>query len=731
MMRKWVVLGGVSIFLLAGIAYYFLSQFKVVNEWEGDEKAVVMANKVWSIQFSEKVAKESVNSDFIFVLDDKGGKVATNLSLSDDQKTVYIAPPKDGYDLDAKHYTLHFKRDIKSASGRKLGSAQPWEFIVKENLPVIGSKEKLDGYFKELMKEEKRSRRWFTMRSTDEMAKESAKEENSSADSASGNDFSDTNNQVQGVDEADIVKTDGKHIFQAEDNEIRIIKAVPGEEMKLLSRLPYGPEFMPDQLFLHGGQLVVIGYHYDNSARPYDGIAKDSAVLPMMQSTKAFVYNVENPGKPVQVREVELEGGYVSARKVDNLVYLVTQHHPDYWLLEENDQIDIRPKYSDTASKSVRQMISYDNIRYFPGSKEPNYMMIAAFDLDQPGKEAAITTYLGSGEQLYMSKESLYLAIPNWAERPQGDWSAMTAPDTNIHKFSVKGMKVELQGSALVQGTVLNQFSMDEYKGHFRVVTTKGYAWDDSKPSSNALYILDENLKPTGKIESLARGERIYSSRFMEDRIYMVTFKETDPLFVIEASDPANPKVLGELKIPGFSNYLHPYDENHLIGFGHDTKISTEKGVGAQPRILTNGVKISLFDVSDMKNPKEKFTEIIGGRGTYSPLNYDHKALLFNRNKNLFAFPISVYRNNKKNEYEEIFEYQGAYVYNVDTENGFTLKSKITHITGEQMPFYEEYESGIHRLLYIGDTLYALSPNKITSHDLKTNEKVGELGLRR
>ena len=186
--------------------------------------------------------------------------------------------------------------------------------------------------------------------------------------------------------------------------------------------------------------------------------------------------------------------------------------------------------------------------------------------------------------------------------------------------------------------------------------------------------------------------------------------------------------MLGELKIPGFSNYLHPYDENHIIGFGQDTKIVAEKGSNSGPRIITNGVKISMFDVSDMSNPKEKFTEIIGGMGTYSPLNHDHKALLFNKNKNLFAFPITVYKNSDKNEYEQIFEYQGAYIYNIDPATGFNLKSKITHITGK-MPIYEEWDSSIQRLLYIGDTLYALSPGKITSHDLKTYQKIGELRM--
>ncbi|CEG26361.1 beta-propeller domain-containing protein [Bacillus sp. B-jedd] len=725
-MKKWMILGGISLLFIAGLSYYFLTQFRVVNAGEGNEEAIVLANKVWSIQFTEKVAKESLHSDSIYVLDDQGKKVKTSLSLSGDQKTVYINPPKDGYPLDAKFFTLYFNKGLESSAGRNLGSNKSWKFVVKEQLPVIGSKEKLNAYFNNLLKEEKTSRRWFKS-DTQESAMSGEK---SSADSSKNDGYSETNNQVQGVDEADIVKTDGKHIFQAEENEIRIIKAVPEDEMKLVSKISYPSKFMPNQLFLHEGKLAVIGNQYHHPSKPYEQTVKESKILPMMMSTKAVIYDVKNPAKPVLIREVELEGSYMSARKVESMIYLVTVHYPDYWLLRENEVLDIRPKYSDTASGPFEKIVSYDEINYFPESKESNFTMIAAIDFDQPKEKAAITTYLGSGEQMYMSKENLYLAIANWADHPRGNWTERIAPDTTIHKFSIKGMDVKFQGSALVQGTVLNQFSMDEHDGFFRVVTTKGYAWDESRPSSNALYILDENLKPTGKLESLARGERIYSARFMENRIYMVTFKETDPLFVIEASDPAKPKVMGELKIPGFSNYLHPYDENHLIGFGHDTKIVAEKGAGAQPRILTDGVKISLFDVSDMHNPKEKFTEIIGGRGTYSPLNYDHKALLFNKDKNVFAFPISVYQNSKENEYDQIFEYQGAYVYSIDSEKGFVLKAEITHNDNGHPSVYEEYDGAIKRLLYIGDTIYALSPGKLTSHDLKSYSKTGTVDLR-
>ncbi|MDQ0415435.1 beta-propeller domain-containing protein [Mesobacillus stamsii] len=723
-MKKWWIIPILLLVSFAFVMFYSLSQFKVVNAL--DEEHVVLPNKVWQLQFSSKLDEKSLDSDLIYVTNDQGKKLDTKLEFGDDGTSIIIHPPENGYDSKAKEYAVHFNKGIKSALGRELNSAQTWKFVVKETLPTVGTQENLASYFEKILDAEKKERGWFGgVKDSFTSREDNAKEESVAADKSGGSgEVSETNVQVQGVDEADIVKTDGKSIFQAEYDKVRIIQAVPGAQMKVLATIRYEQNFSASELFLQGNQLVVIGHQYEEIHKSKEDIAKNSLVAPMMNTTAIIVYDVKNPADPKQVREVKVEGSYVSARKVENFVYLVTQHYPDYWLLKENRGIDIRPKFTDTVLGSEENTVTYDDIHYFPESRQPNYTMIAALDLDQPKTEVAMTTYLGSGNQFYMSKENLYLAVEDYGDMKLNERGVL-APDTDVHKFAIKGMEVKYHSSATVPGTVLNQFSMDEHDGYFRVVTTKGYAWDEKRPSSNQLSILDQNMKETGKIEELARGERIYSARFMGDRIYMVTFKETDPLFVFDASDPANPKVLGELKIPGFSNYLHPYDENHLIGFGQDTKAVAEKG-STQPRILTDGVKISLFDVSDMSNPKEKFTEVIGGRGTYSSLNHDHKALLFNKDKGLFAFPISVYRNTDKNEYEQLFEYQGAYVYNIDPVNGFKLESKVSHISGD-MPNYEDWEHQIQRLLYIGDTLYALSAKKITSHKIGSYEKVGEL----
>ncbi|CAK4820236.1 unnamed protein product, partial [Aphanomyces euteiches] len=188
---------------------------------------------------------------------------------------------------------------------------------------------------------------------------------------------------------------------------------------------------------------------------------------------------------------------------------------------------------------------------------------------------------------------------------------------------------------------------MDEYGGYFRIATTTGEAWrNDEQTTKNNVYVLNEALEITGKLENLAPGERIYSTRFMGNRAYIVTFKQVDPLFVIDLTHPQAPKVLGSLKIPGFSDYLHPYDENHIIGFGKDTVEMSNgnggiAGVGSTTAFY-QGMKIALFDVTDVSHPIEMFKESIGDRGTDSELLHNPKALLFNKEKGLLAFPVTL-----------------------------------------------------------------------------------------
>lgn len=278
---------------------------------------------------------------------------------------------------------------------------------------------------------------------------------------------------------------------------------------------------------------------------------------------------------------------------------------------------------------------------------------------------------------------------------------------THILKFALENGKFTFKAEADVNGQINNQFSMDENGETFRIATTTGNFWID-KTTANSLFILNEKLEEIGKITDFAKEEKIYSVRYVGDKAYVVTFKQTDPLFVIDLSVPSNPQILGELKIPGYSTYLHPYDETHLIGFGYDTK---ENGT----QVTTNGLKMAMFDVSDLYNPKELFKVAIGdSKYTYSELLYNHKALLFSKEKNIIAFPLYSSSGRKTNS--------RAAIYEIDLEKGFTLKGEIANVT-------TEYNQEVKRIVYVNNTYYTLSNTLVKVANMDTLEVIKEIEI--
>ena len=589
------------------------------------------------------------------------------------------------------------------------------EGVSGEDLPLVGSYENMKKLLKKYDINQGNFRLGLKMGAQPDVMEQSVNQE-SVNDSSSAPGFSETNVQVKGVDESDLVKTDGAYIYQVVNNSVKISKAYPVNHMKVVSTIRFDDNrFIPRELYVDQKYLVVIGTsgneYWHQNIEP--DIAPLIRIMPpyMNSTTKAQVYNIINKEKVTLVREVELAGNYLTSRKIDSNIYLLSNSFINYQQIEQ-------PLYRDTLAEPVFNQIDYDKIRYFPGCYHPNYLMVAAFDLEKKD-EAVVNAYLGAGENIYMSNESLYVSV------------AQDNRDTAVYKFNVKGTDVDYQDQAVVPGTPLNQFSMDEHKGHFRIATT-----DFRGMLKNGVYILDSEMKMTGKIEDIAPNERIYSARFMGDKGYLVTFEIVDPLFVLDLSDPVNPKILGELKIPGFSNYLHPLDDKHLLGIGKDTiavdrKDHTGRVVGP-PMVYELGIKLAIFDVSDVNNPKEKHVEIIGDRGTYSEVLNNHKALLFDQRNNLLAFPVTIMKSEGKdiNSYGA-FTFQGGVVYEVDLIKGFQLKGKITHMNKEDYRkagyYYGGEEKSITRLLYIDKNLYSLSNSQIQVNNINTMDLLNKL----
>jgi uncharacterized secreted protein with C-terminal beta-propeller domain len=518
-----------------------------------------------------------------------------------------------------------------------------------------------------------------------------------SAGSKSDVDYSGTNIQVAGVDEADIVKTDGRYIYLSRLNTVYIIKAYPAEEAKLLTKIRFDVEV--NDLFVAGDKLVVFTMGY---SRVFASKAGGVSPMPMISTTTVYFYNISDRVNPVRERTYEAEGGYMATRMIGEYVYVVSQKGA--WVY--NGVLDL-PAYTENGKP---YLIPATSIYYYNGT-DPHYAYttVASINTQKPKDPVTSKTFLlGSSSTVFCSANYLYLTT--------GGYSS-----TGVHKIKLDNGNIEGIADGSVPGWVLNQFSMDESNNYFRIATTTGHAWGVST-SKNNVYILDADLKIVGRLEDLAPGEQIYSARFMGDRLYLVTFKKVDPLFVIDLKDPTAPKVLGKLKIPGYSNYLHPYDETHIIGLGKEA-IDSEKGNFA----WYQGVKLSLFDVSDVANPREVAKLEIGNRGTDSPALSDHKAFLFSREKNLLVIPIlearidpSIYGGRIQANIYGDYIYQGAYVFQISTE-GIQLRGRITHLKGDELlksGYWFSSEYSVYRCLYIGENLYTISGGMVKINSL-------------
>lgn len=537
-------------------------------------------------------------------------------------------------------------------------------------------------------------------------------------------DYSKTNTQVENVDEADIVKTNGKYIFYVVSKKLIIVDIQNKEKMEKITEIDYKNEdFSPSEIYINGNNLVILGnknsYSRGTTVKETTNSVYKKGVY--KQKAVAIVYDISDIKNPKESRSVEIEGNYVSSRMIGDNIYFVSNksiYSNDIIKtdVKELDENLYKPSYIDTASSSTEKLINFDQVYYFENIETLNYLTLGGFSLNTK-QEADIKTFLGAGEDVYSSTENMYIIKSKNVY--DADTYMSFGQDTKILKFGLDNGKITFKAEADVEGGINNQFSMDEKDGYFRIATTIGKTYNMDSSTSNTLYILDKDLKEVGRLDGIAKAEKIYSVRYVGDKAYVVTFKEIDPLFVIDLSDVTNPKILGELKIPGYSTYLHPYDETHLIGFGYDTK-NNAYGTGVQ----NDGLKMAMFDVSDLNNPKELFSIKIGDSSTSSPLTSNHKALLFSKEKNFIAFPVTTYENRKRT--------YKAQVYDIDLTKGFTLRGEIEHKdenSENSKYYYGNYKLNIDRIIYSSNIFYTLSNGLIKASDMDTLNELAKLNI--
>jgi hypothetical protein len=539
-----------------------------------------------------------------------------------------------------------------------------------------------------------------------------------------GRGFSGTNIQVEGVDEADVVKTDGEYIYLAVNDTVVIVKAYPPEDAEVVARIRLY-NWVQD-LFVSGDKLVAFIPLYQEV---YSELLGPEPSPEFELRTNILVYDISDRGSPQKEREVTVDGYYFDSRMIGDYVYAIVlkdaQIYKDEVLLPSLSSESIRKMPLGLVTERRWWKVEPTDVYYINQTDAGFcYTNILAVNTQDPEESVTLETFLlGEAANLYVSMGSIYIA----ARRSHGE--------TTIYKIAIDGGNITYAADGSVPGWVLNQFSMDEYEGHFRIATTSGRVSRYGGQPGNNVYVLNETLGIVGRLEGLASGEEIYSARFMGDRGYLVTFKKVDPLFAIDLSDPEEPRVLGKLKIPGYSDYLHPYDENHLIGLGKET-IEAEEGNFA----WYQGIKISLFDVTNVSAPVELAKIVIGDRGSDSPALSDHKAFLFSRARNLLVVPILVAEIDESRYSGPIppdmygeYVFQGAYVFDISLESGITIRGRITHLEGFEdllkSGYWFDSEYAVERSLYIEEVLYTLSGRMIKMNSLADLSELSKVDI--
>ncbi len=536
--------------------------------------------------------------------------------------------------------------------------------------------------------------------------------------------YSETNNQVEGVQEADIIKTDGEYIYAVVDGNVYLLKENGGNP-EILSKIEkksavsedggedggklQGTDEYVNDIYIAGDRMVLMKYTADYDG--YDAIAEGTAQTdeapaegcviygPLVRLGKytAAVYDITDRSNPVLINELGQSGSLTASRMVGDILYLVY----NYYVPGEIEEADPATYVPILYNGDTETEVAASDIMVLPEPDEAQYLTVSSIDIGNPSEFLDTQSILGCGSEIYCNSECLVAALTTVEETSNG-----SSDKTDLYRFSLKDGAVTLEGQCTVPGYVLNQFSMDEYNGYFRIVTTEytlQYSNEDGVASAmqedvkNHLFVLDNEMNIVGSIENLAPDESIKSARFMGDIGYVVTYRQVDPLFTVDLSDPSNPKILSELKVPGFSTYLHPFGDGLLLGFGQN---SDEESGEIQ------GLKLSMFDTSDPTAVTEQHATVVGEGYLLSGALYNAKAMLVDVEKNLIGFSM-------EDEYM---------VYSYSPESGF---QRIASLTLRE-DGTDEYKYEL-RGFYVEDVFYLFGPSGLAAFSMNDFSRLSTL----
>lgn len=547
-----------------------------------------------------------------------------------------------------------------------------------------------------------------------------------------GKDYSSTNTQEKTVDEGDIVKTDGEYIYVAHnqyyDSQPFITVAKAGKEGALSNtdtiELPSFDGNPPTlhEMYLYRNYLIVLmsastmDLYYNSedvsSLRYYDSMYRTNSYI--------SIYDVSNKNKIRLIKTLSQSGYYEGSRISDGCLYTISNFNRKDYIFD--DPKTGRSKYQDYVPYLNDGKMSYKNLYYSDHLEKMSTYVISSIDLNKPEKFKDSKGVSSSEAQLYVGEDSIYLYSPVYDNITK----------TEILKIAYDKGELTVGNRAVVAGYLYDSFALSEYKGNLRIVSTipaNNFSWyvEDVFTRSgaasniltlnediNALYVLDDNMHLLGRITGLAPGEQIYSARFMGDIGYFVTYRNTDPLFSVDLSNPREPKILGALKIPGFSNYLHFYGKGTLLGIGEERNPYNSEFYG---------LKLSMFDISDPKDVTENDKYVM--YDTYSsPAQYNHRSIMIDPEKNVFGFcyDAETLTNSKRDNRYYTYDYYYS-TFTFDKKKGFIETARY------KLDFEYTYDINAVRGIYIGDYFYLVTPESITSYKLGDTNVIDKITL--
>ena len=518
--------------------------------------------------------------------------------------------------------------------------------------------------------------------------------------------YTGTNVQVQGVDELDRVKTDGTHLFVSTQDSVALINAYPPNSTAILSTLSFPNEEVLGIETIQDRLMVIL--------QTASGVG----------AVELLLYDTASLASPVLMQNVTIGGSYVGARMADDYLYAIIQQ-PSYTFNDQGNASAAEPMVSHNG---VPGELPPSSVYYTNNTAQISfYTMIPSISMST-GNESVVSVLTGPSATIYVSTSNIYVAYTNYLDLydvdgvPGNAWSGgvispqmvMQSQNSTVLRAAYSNGTVTVAKAGVVPGTVLNQFSMDEYNGYFRVATSRFTMINGVATTSDDVYVLDQNMNQVSALKNIAPGENIYAVRFDGDVGYVVTYQQIDPLFVISFKDIAKPVILSALKVTGYSDYLQPLAGGYLLGIG---KESVPASNGNFSYYL--GLKISLFKVDENGSSTQVAKLDIGDRGTDSPVLSDHLAFTYDPTKNITVIPLTLYLVSGNQTYEGGIPafgdpvWQGVYVIKVNSAGLDVLGKVSQYPAGQNVGDYPNSSLSIDRSVIIGDYLYTVSQSEV------------------